>query len=96
MLKNLFILDECRIIQFREEITDMILINHVIKSDRVTNQEFCTINCYFEKRCASYNYGPLEDGSFLCEINDKNHFQVSSSEMMARSSFIYSPIFVST
>lgn len=74
----------------------MILTNHVIKSDRVVNQEMCKINCYLETRCVSYNYGPIDDGLLLCELNDKNHSQVSSSKMIQRSGFIYSPIFVST
>ncbi|XP_078372759.1 uncharacterized protein LOC144656412 [Oculina patagonica] len=85
--------DDCRIIHFREERKNTILTNHAIKSDQVTNQEMCKINCYMETKCVSYNYGPLEDGSLLCEINDKNHLQVPSSEIIARSGFIYSPVF---
>ena len=44
----------------------------------------------------SYNYGPLEDGFFLCEINDKHHLQVPLNEFLARDGFIFRPILVST
>ena len=69
------------------------LINHVIKSDRVGNEHMCRIKCYMEPNCVSYNYGPLNDESFLCELNDKSHLQVSSNELDARGGFIYRPIF---
>lgn len=88
-------LDGCRIIQFQEEIHNMILTNHVVQSHRVANQEICKIHCYLETKCVSYNYGRLHDGSFLCEINDKHHLQVPSNEFMARDGFIFSPILVS-
>lgn len=87
--------DDCRIIQFKEEINHMILANNVVKSYRVTNQEICKINCYMEPKCVSYNYGPLEDGSFLCELNEKHHLQVPSNEFTARDGYIYSRILVS-
>lgn len=87
--------DDCRIIQFKEEINHMILANNVVKSYRVNNQEICKINCYMEPKCVSYNYGPLEDGSFLCELNEKHHLQVPSNEFTARDGYIYSRILVS-
>lgn len=88
------LLDDCRIIQFREEMENMVLTNHVIRSDRVTDQEICKLKCYLEPKCVSYNYGPLMDGSLLCELNDRNHVQVPSDEFKAKDGFIYSPIFV--
>jgi len=88
-------LDDCRVIQFQGEIQNMILTNHVVQSYRVANQEICKIQCYMETKCVSYNYGRLEDGSFLCEINDKHHLQVPLNEFMARDGFIFNPILVS-
>ena len=41
----------------------------------------------------SYNYGPLNDGFFLCELGDKIHLQTQSNDLEARSGFTYSSIF---
>jgi len=71
----------------------MALNNHVISSFHVPNEEMCRINCYMEPNCVSYNYGPLNDGAFLCELSDKIHLQTQSNELEARSGFTYSPIF---
>ena len=87
--------DDCRIIQFKEEIKDMVLINNVVQSYRVANQEICKIRCYLERKCVSYNYGPLEDGSFLCEVNEKHHLQAPSNDFAARDGYVYSRILVS-
>lgn len=70
----------------------MVLSSHVIKSDRVLNEEICKINCYLEANCASYNYGPVEDELYLCELSDKNHLQVPSDELEARYGFMYRPV----
>lgn len=71
----------------------MALTKHVIKSDRVFDEEICRINCYVEPNCASYNYGPVDNELYLCELNDKNHLQVPSDELEARDGFIYRLVF---
>ena len=40
----------------------------------------------------SFNYGPLNDDLFVCELSDTHHLQVSSSELETRDGFIYRPI----
>ena len=40
----------------------------------------------------SYNFGPLNDGLFRCELSDVSHLQASLSELEAKEGFIYSPI----
>ena len=70
----------------------MVLSSHVIKSERVLNVGKCEINCYLEPNCASYNYGPEENGLYLCELSDKNHLQVPSNELEARHGFTYRPV----
>ena len=87
-----FFLDDCRQIAFREEIPNKALSNHVIESHREVDEEMCKIKCYLEPNCVAYNYGPLNDGIFLCELNDKIHLQVASKELEARNGFIYCPI----
>jgi len=69
------------------------LSNHVIKSNHVVNEEMCRINCYLEPNCVSYNYCPVNDGLFLCELNDVSHLQALSNELKDKDGFIYSPIY---
>ena len=69
------------------------LSNHVIKSDHVVNEEMCKINCYLEPNCVSYNYGPVNDGLFLCELNNMSHLQASSNELKDKEGFIYGPLY---
>ena len=70
-----------------------VLRNHVIQSEQVPDEELCRLKCYLEPNCMSYNYGPLNDESFLCELNDKSHSQTSPNELNTRDGFIYRPIF---
>ena len=89
---NCFLLDDCRNIEFRKQIENVLLISHVIKSERVLEEENCQIYCYLEANCVSYNYGPAEDELYLCELSDMNHLQVSSDELEERQGFIYRPV----
>ena len=67
--------------------------NDVIKSVHMVNKEMCKIKYYLESNCVSYNYGPGNDGLFLCELNNMSHLQASSNELEYRDGFIYSPMF---
>lgn len=91
----LFLVDEnCRTVEFKEERKNEVLINHVSHGYYGVDKDICQINCYREPGCVSYNYGTLSDGTFLCELNDKDHTQASSNEMVARYGFMYRPILV--
>ena len=90
--RNCFLLDDCRNIEFREKTENMVLISHVIKSERVLKEENCQLYCYLEANCVSYNYGPAEDELYLCELSDKNPLQVPSDELEERHGFIYRPV----
>ena len=71
-----------------------ILINHVIQTYQVADEEMCRLKCYLEPNCVSYNFGPLNDGSFLCELSGKSHLQAPSNELKERYEIIYRPIFM--
>ena len=73
----------------------MALIKHVIKSEQVVDKDVCEMKCYLEPNCVSYNYGPLGNGNFLCELSDKTHLQVPSDDLEAKDDYIYKPIIVS-
>ena len=91
----MFLVDEnCRTVEFKEERKNEVLINHVSHRYYGVDKDVCQINCYREPGCVSYNHGTLSDGTFLCELNDKDHTQASSNEMVARYGFIYRPILV--
>ena len=91
----MFLVDEnCRTVEFKEERKNEVLINHVSHRYYGVDKDICQINCYRKPGCVSYNHGTLSDGTFLCELNDKDHTQASSNEMVARYGFIYRPILV--
>lgn len=93
--RNFFPLDDCRNVQFMQPVENMALNNHVIRRDQVSNEDFCQLNCYLEPNCVSYNYGPTGDGAFVCELSDRNHQGVFSSDLRAREGFTYTTITVS-
>lgn len=43
----------------------------------------------------SYNFGPSGDGAFVCELSDRSHQGVSSSDLRTRDGFTYTTITVS-
>ena len=90
-------LDDCRSIQFLQPLENMALNNHVIRKDLVMNEDLCQLNCYLEPNCVSYNYGPYAsgDGAFVCELSDRSHQGVSSSDLRTRDGFTYNTITVS-
>ena len=49
----------------------------------------CEIRCYLEPSCVAYNYGPVNDESFVCELSDS---QPSLGDLESRIGFIYRSI----
>nr|XP_058963040.1 neurogenic locus notch homolog protein 1-like [Pocillopora verrucosa] len=84
--------DDCRVIEFKEGTKNKILPNHVIRGDHLPDKDVCELRCYLEPNCVSYNYGPLSDGTFTCELNDRTHLQVPDS-LEDKSGFLYTEIF---
>ena len=90
-----YILDDCRVIQFKAGTKNKILTKHVIRSEQAKDRDICEFKCYFEPNCVSYNYGPLGDEAFTCELNNRTHLQVSPSYFEYRNSSLYRAIIVS-
>ncbi|CAH3134859.1 unnamed protein product [Pocillopora meandrina] len=84
--------DNCRVIEFKEGTKNKILTNHVIRRDQLPDKDICELRCYLEPNCVSYNYGPLSDGTFTCELNDRTYLQVPDS-LEDKSGFVYTEIF---
>ena len=50
------------------------LINHMIHSTDVMDQEFCEALCFMEPNCFSYNFmTKSETGNHKCELNNATH-----------------------
>lgn len=68
--------DDCRLMEFRgaDIIEGMRLINHVINTADVTNEEFCGALCFMEPSCVSYNFMMKGGtGKHKCELNNATH-----------------------
>ncbi|KAL9969822.1 hypothetical protein ACROYT_G022088 [Oculina patagonica] len=78
----------CRSLRFTNPIPGFALLNHVIGELKVQDDEQCKLQCYLEKSCFSYNFGPLQGNGFLCELNNAD----SSShpeDLHPREGFVY-------
>ncbi|CAH3134862.1 unnamed protein product [Pocillopora meandrina] len=84
--------DDCRVIEFKAGTKNKILTKHVIRSEQAKDKDICELKCYFEPNCVSYNYGPLGDGTFTCELSNRTHLQVSPSYFEYRNDFLYRAI----
>ena len=85
----LFLLDDCRKIEFKDQMHHKALINHVIRIYHRIDIDVCELNCFLEPNCRSYNYGESGDGLFVCELSDVHHSQGSDGELEARIDFKY-------
>ena len=84
--------NNCRTIQFEPVTKDKILKNHVIRNISVQSQSQCQSNCFQEPNCVSYNYGPLHSDSPTCELSNRTHLQVSSSDFLQKREYIHQHI----
>ena len=62
--------DECRMILFKEPISDKAMKGHLIRKKEVPSDGSCRVMCYMEPDCVSINIGPGKDGNYECELND--------------------------
>ena len=85
----LFLVDDCRKIEFKDQMHHKALINHVIRIYHRVDIDVCELNCFLEPNCRSYNYGESGDGLFVCELSDVHHSEGSDGELVARIGFKY-------
>ena len=50
--------------------------------------ENCEIQCFIEVKCESYNFGPNEDGDYLCELSDSDGVR-DPDDLRARQGSLY-------
>ena len=85
---------DCRTIQFNPETADKVLINHVISSVKLPNQDMCELSCYREPNCVSYNYGPMQSEKPWCDLNNRTHLQVSADDFATKEDYTYRDVLV--
>ena len=67
--------DECRHMEFRNSGTFLgkRLINHVIKSLEIVQENLCGALCFMENNCVSFNTEIRGGSSSKCELNNASH-----------------------
>ncbi|KAL9970516.1 hypothetical protein ACROYT_G022903 [Oculina patagonica] len=61
----------------------------MIRSMKVQRKSLCESRCYQEPNCVSYNYGPIDSDTPSCDLNNRTHFQSSSSDFVTKQSYTY-------
>ena len=82
--------EEGRQLTFVEPLENKHLDGHVIHNSAVTNAEICEIKCFLNRKCLSYNLGPLEGGAHICELCDLDYRQ-GSGNLVTRLGFYHYP-----
>ncbi|XP_068691883.1 uncharacterized protein [Montipora foliosa] len=75
--------EACRTLEFIPAIDGHVLINHVIKNITLDGQDTCSIACYLDEDCLSYNVGHS-----VCQLSDSDHKQ-HPYDLKASNGFIY-------
>ena len=73
----------CRIKEFSVPIAGKVLVDHVIKTLNVAQEETCKIHCYLSDICQSINIRPLGSDLWRCELSDTDDKQNPQSFMEA-------------
>lgn len=78
-----------RIIIFKEPVSDKALTGHVIRTEKVTDERSCRVECYLEANCVSVNVGPNDGGHHVCELNNGTDESPTLSNLSNRKSYTY-------
>ena len=60
----------------------------MISTSVAKTAENCEIQCFIEVKCESYNFGPNEDGDYLCELSDSDGVR-DPDDLRARQGSLY-------
>ena len=81
-------LEPCIIKTFGKPTANKALKNHVIRTSMATSAELCQLQCFVEISCQSYNFGPKEVGSHVCELSDSDAIR-DPRDWTTKQGFIY-------
>ena len=85
-----------RIIIFKEPASNKALNGHVIRTEEVTDEKSCRVECYLEPNCVSVNVGPNDGGHQVCELNSATDESPELSDLSERKGYTYHGIEVLT
>ena len=60
----------------------------MISTPSTKTAEICEIQCFIEVKCESYNFGPNEEGGYLCELSDSEGVR-DPDDLRARQGSVY-------
>lgn len=84
--------EECRLLLYFKPMKDRTLLNHVMIRIDIPREDVCSIRCFLEPNCLSYNVGPLEQSNrYLCEISDSTDVR-HPGDLVQRLGFTYQGI----
>ena len=78
-----------RIIIFKEPASNKALNDHVIRTEKVTNERSCRVECYLEPNCVSVNVGSNDGGHHVCELNSATDESPTLSNLSNRKGYTY-------
>ena len=78
-----------RIIIFKEPVSDKALNGHMIRTEKVTDERNCRVECYLEPKCVSVNVGPNDGGHHVYELNNATDESSTLSSLSNRKSYTY-------
>ena len=78
-----------RIIMFKEPASNKALNGHVIRTEKVSNEKSCRVECYLEPNCVSVNVGPNDGGHHVCELSNATDESPTLSNLSNRKSYTY-------
>lgn len=78
-----------RILIFKEPASGKVLNGHVMRTEKVTDEGSCRVECYLEPNCVSVNVGPYDEGNHMCELNNATDESPTLSNLSNRKSYTY-------
>jgi hypothetical protein len=77
--------DECKTMDFLQQVADGYLRNHIIQSFSTETQSLCRVKCYLSNLCLSYNYN---ENNGTCDINDSDQIQ-HPDDLIVKAGFLH-------
>lgn len=81
--------EDDRFLIFKEPVSNKALGGYEIRTEKVSDEGSCRVECYLEPDCVSINVGPSEDGGHVCELNKATDESTSLSALIERQRYTY-------
>ncbi len=84
-----FTVEYDRILMFMEPVSNKAIEGHVIRTEQVSDEGSCRLQCYLEPNCVSINVGPFDERTQICELNDETDESLSHLALVERQRYTY-------